>query len=77
VKFGWQFLRTKVDGLDSLTLTNQAFATIDDYLNFGPVNSGVFLLLVAGGPTPAAQEIHLRNNYNGLYVQDDWRLFKT
>ncbi len=73
-KFGWQFLRTKVDGLDSRTLTNQLFATIDDYINLGPVNSGVFLLLVGGGPTPEASEIHLRNNYNGLYAQDDWKI---
>jgi len=77
LKFGWQFLRTKVDGSDSLTLTNQVFATIDDYLSFGPVNGGVFLLLVSGGPTPQQQEIHLQNNYNGLYVQDDWRLQKN
>ena len=34
-KFGWQFLKTKVDGLDSNTLTNQVFATVDDYLAFG------------------------------------------
>ena len=73
VKFGWQFLRTKVDGLDSSTLTNQIFATVDDYLNFGSVNGGIFLLLDAGPRTPEAAEIHLRNNYNGLYVQDDWR----
>ena len=77
VKFGWQFLRTKVEGLDSQTLTNQIFATIDDYLTFGSVNSGIFLLLEAGGPTPEANEIHLRNNYNGLYVQDDWKFLKN
>lgn len=73
LKFGWQFLKTKVDGLDSQTLTNQIFATVDDYLNFGPVNSGPFLLLEAGGPTPKSNEIHLRNNYNAFYAQDDWK----
>ena len=76
LKFGWQFLKTKVDGLDSQTLTNQIFATVDDYLNFGPVNSGIFLLLEAGGPTPQANEIHLRNNYNAVYAQDDWKFTK-
>ena len=78
IKFGWQFLRTKVDGIDSQTLTNQLFATIDDYISFDPVvNSGIFLLLVAGGQTPAANEIHLRNNYNALYAQDDWKITKN
>lgn len=76
VKFGWQFLRTKVDGLDSLTLTNQIFTTIDDYLNFGAVNSGVFIQLEGGGPTPEANQIQLRNSYNGFYVQDDWKLVR-
>jgi len=76
-KFGWQFLRTKVDGLDSSTLTNQLFATIDDFVNLGSVNSGIFLLLDAGGRTPEANEIHLDNNYNGIYAQDDWQILNN
>ena len=77
VKVGWQFLRTKVNGLDPLTLTNQLFPTITDFINLGPVNSGISLLLRAGGPDDEARQIRLRNNYNGFYVQDDWKISKT
>ncbi len=65
LKFGWQFLKTKVDGTDPVVVTNQIFATVNDYVNLGPVNSGIFLLLERGAPTPERGEIHLDNNYNG------------
>lgn len=75
VKWGWDFVRTRVDGIENNVQFNQLFATIDDFEQFGPVNSGFFLLLRQGGLTPEANEIRLRNNYNGLFVQDDWKLF--
>lgn len=74
VKFGWNFLRTKVDGVESQILQSQLFTTVDDFVTFGPLNGGVSLLLGVGAPTPAGNEIHLRNKYNGLFVQDDWKL---
>jgi outer membrane receptor protein involved in Fe transport len=74
LKFGWQFLQTRVQGNDTSTVANQTFATVNDYVNFGPTNSGIFLLLETGGATPEARQIRLRNNYNALYVQDDWKL---
>jgi len=74
VKFGWNFLRTKVDGVEAQFLGNQLFATVADFVTFGPVNAGFFTVTTAGGLTPQANEIHLRNNYNGVFAQDDWRL---
>lgn len=73
LKFGWNFLRTKVDGIESQVLNLQLFATVPDFTTFGPVNAGFFTVTTAGGLTPEANEIHLRNNYNALYLQDDWR----
>lgn len=73
LKFGWNFLRTKVDGVEASVLQLQLFALQSDFATFGPVNAGFFTVTTAGGLTPQANEIHLRNNYNGLFVQDDWR----
>jgi len=77
VKFGWNFLRTHVDGVESQILNLQLFATVNDFLTFGPINSGFFTVTTAGGLTPQANEIHLRNNYNALFLQDDWRFDKN
>ena len=73
VKFGWNYLRTKVDGLESSILNLQLFATVPDFITFGPINAGFFTVTTAGGLTPAANEIHLRNDYNALFLQDDWK----
>jgi len=73
LKFGWNFLRTHVDGVESQILNLQLFSTVNDFLTYGPINSGFFTVTTAGGLTDAANEIHLRNNYHAIYGQDDWR----
>lgn len=73
MKFGYGFLRTKVDGIEQSVQQLQLFATVNDFLTFGPVNSGFFTVTTAGGLTPAANEIHLRNNYHTVFAQDDWK----
>jgi hypothetical protein len=73
IKFGWNFLRTKVDGIEAQVLNRQTFATTADFIALGPVNAGFFTVTTAGGLTPQANEIHLRNNYNALFFQDDWK----
>ena len=74
LKVGMNFLRTVVDGLDARLLQNQLFASTGDFEQFGAATAGVYLLADAGGLTARDDEIHLRNNYTALFVQDDWRL---
>jgi hypothetical protein len=75
LKLGWDFERTHVDGVEANLQFDQLFATQADYEQFGPVDAGFFLLATVGGLTPQANQIKLRNNYNGLWIQDDWRAF--
>jgi hypothetical protein len=74
IKFGWNYLRTKADGFDSRTLANQLYTTIPDFLAFEPAVAGIRLLAETAGKTPQDDEIHLKNNYNALFGQDDWRI---
>src|SRR5580698_5850912 len=74
IKFGWDFQNTKVDGAEPNNFFTQLFATVDDFNTFGPINSGINLITLQSGPTPEDNLVHIRNNYNGLYVQDDWKI---
>jgi len=76
IKFGYDFERSHVDGMEASLLFDQLFATAADYNQFGPIDAGFFLLESTGGATPADSKIKLRNNYSGLYGMDDWKITK-
>ncbi len=74
IKGGVELLRTKVDGHEFRIVGNQLFATEENFNRFGPIYSGFFSLVTAGGLTDDAARIRLRNDYSAVYLQDDWKL---
>jgi outer membrane receptor protein involved in Fe transport len=76
-KWGWDFQRTHVQGTEASNLFSQSFTTSADLQSFGAVNSGVYFLNAQGGLTPQDNVIALANNYNGAFVQDDWKFSRN
>ena len=74
IKFGYSFLRTAVKGVDARLQQNQLFATTGDFATFGAASAGVRLLADVGGLTAADDRLDLKNDYNALFVQNDWKV---
>jgi Carboxypeptidase regulatory-like domain/TonB dependent receptor-like, beta-barrel len=77
VKFGWDYQRARVTGTESDNIFDLLFATVSDFRQYGLTNSGVHVRFTQQGNTPQSNAISLVNAYNGLFVQDDWRIKRT
>lgn len=74
LKFGGNFTRARVTGIEANLLFNLLFATIDDFERFGSVHSGLFTARTRGGINSNDNRIFLQNNSTELFVQDDWKI---
>jgi hypothetical protein len=77
VKFGWDFMRTHVNGAEANNFSDQLWSLVSDLQQYGPLNSGIQILSTEGCLVPQDCLIRLRNSYNGLFAQDDWKAGKT
>jgi len=74
MKLGWDFQRTRVKGIESVNIFDVLLATVPDFDQYGLVNSGIHVAFTQAGETPDQNNIRLRNTYNGLFFQDDWKI---
>src|SRR5262249_36755582 len=73
-KIGWDYQHTRVTGTESNNIFDVLFATVPDFEQYGLVDSGVHVRFTQEGAAPQDNKIGLRDSYNGLYLQDDWRI---